>query len=191
MDRIRFSASVYLINFLLLLLLRSVPFRKQRERGYRTCPMAGWNENQFRKYNIKLEKIPVLQYDDPKVDFLLTNNVSNVKNARPFVRVTKFSVIEDNLGIAWSVNNSVPNRSISEPNSECSGSVRKIAQKIREKAYHEIGRKNDDVILVCVLQTNIIEVPFDLEKSGFITSLANRCTYQINDNNIPIRIRYL
>jgi hypothetical protein len=38
--------------------------------------MAGWNENQLRKYNIKLEKIPTLQYDDPKLDSHLTNNVS-------------------------------------------------------------------------------------------------------------------
>jgi len=37
---------------------------------------AGWNESQLRKYNIKLEKIPTLQYDDPKVDFFLSKNVS-------------------------------------------------------------------------------------------------------------------
>jgi len=39
--------------------------------------MAGWNESQLRKYNIRMEKIPTLQYDDPKVDSLLTNNVRN------------------------------------------------------------------------------------------------------------------
>lgn len=39
--------------------------------------MAGWNESQLRKYNIKLEKLPILQYDDPKVDLLLSNNVSS------------------------------------------------------------------------------------------------------------------
>lgn len=38
--------------------------------------MAGWNESQLRKYNIKLEKIPILQYDDSKVDSILRNNVS-------------------------------------------------------------------------------------------------------------------
>lgn len=38
--------------------------------------MARWNESQLRKYNIKLEKIPILQYDDPKVDYLLSSNVS-------------------------------------------------------------------------------------------------------------------
>ncbi|XP_050429309.1 hypoxia-inducible factor 1-alpha inhibitor-like isoform X1 [Adelges cooleyi] len=36
--------------------------------------MAGWNNNQLRKYNIKFEKIPVLQHDDPKVNSLLCNN---------------------------------------------------------------------------------------------------------------------
>lgn len=38
--------------------------------------MAGWNESQFRKYNIKLEKIPILQHDDLKLDSFLSNNVS-------------------------------------------------------------------------------------------------------------------
>lgn len=38
--------------------------------------MAGWNESQLRKYSFKLEKIHTLQYDDPKVDSILINNVS-------------------------------------------------------------------------------------------------------------------
>lgn len=39
---------------------------------------ARWNESQLRKYNIKLEKIPILHHDDPKVDYLLKNNVSMI-----------------------------------------------------------------------------------------------------------------
>lgn len=38
--------------------------------------MAGWNESQLRKYDIKLEKIHTVQYDDPKMDSILISNVS-------------------------------------------------------------------------------------------------------------------
>jgi len=40
--------------------------------------MAGWKESQFRKYDVKLEKLPILQYDDPKVNSFLANNVSGL-----------------------------------------------------------------------------------------------------------------
>lgn len=35
-----------------------------------------WEENQLRKYDLKLEPIPRLPHDDPKVDELIAANVS-------------------------------------------------------------------------------------------------------------------
>lgn len=55
--------------------------------------MAGWNESQLRKYNMKMEKIPTLQYDDPKVDSLLANNKPVlIKGSKLVSRVLKWDL---------------------------------------------------------------------------------------------------
>lgn len=35
-----------------------------------------WDESQLRKYNLVLDQIPRLNHDDPKVDELMSQNVS-------------------------------------------------------------------------------------------------------------------
>lgn len=37
-----------------------------------------WDESQLRKYNLKLEPIPRLAHDDPKVDELIAANVRKI-----------------------------------------------------------------------------------------------------------------
>lgn len=40
-----------------------------------SCPRM-WNKNQLRKYDMTFDPIPRLSYDDPRVDELMTENVS-------------------------------------------------------------------------------------------------------------------
>lgn len=36
----------------------------------------GWDQSQLRRYDLELDQIPRLHYEDPKVDELMAENVS-------------------------------------------------------------------------------------------------------------------